>query len=152
MLLKKGDRVEYRAWRDKDGRWCAVLVEKKGEKPQTPNPSPTRQGDGRGGAGGGYKTDRPTQANFRMAVGPDSANKGFLAGRGRGKLIAQSPTPPSPTDRGGEDRGGGVGTEDAGGSHIGGGGGASGAYSNGGTRLPITDLSLFDDDDVDDED
>jgi len=48
--LQKGDHVEYRAWKDSDGRMMAVRVERVKERPR-----PT-------GGGGG---NRATQAHFR---------------------------------------------------------------------------------------
>ncbi|CAN0168243.1 unnamed protein product [Laminaria digitata] len=60
--LQKGDHVEYRAWRDSEGRLMAVRVERARERPR---------GAGAGGGGGGpglnlqRRTDRAAQAHFR---------------------------------------------------------------------------------------
>lgn len=51
--LQKGDLVEYRAWKDSEGRLMAVRVERAKERPRP---------KGGGGSGGGT---RATQAHFR---------------------------------------------------------------------------------------
>lgn len=48
--LQKGDHVEYRAWKDSEGRLMAVRVERVKERPRP------------AGGGGG---NRATQAHFR---------------------------------------------------------------------------------------
>eukprot|EP00752_Nemacystus_decipiens_P003197 g2958.t1 len=66
--LQKGDHVEYRPWKDTEGRLMAVRVERVKERSRP------------AGGGGG---NRATQAHFRMAVGPEEGQTGFAAGRGR---------------------------------------------------------------------
>lgn len=105
--LQKGDHVEYRAWRDSEGRLMAVRVERARERP--------RVAGGGGGGGGGpglnlqRRTDRATQAHFRMAVGPEEGKTGFGAGRGR--PISAADTSMAAAGNGGDatSDGGGVG-------------------------------------------
>ncbi|CAM9379939.1 unnamed protein product [Ectocarpus sp. 6 AP-2014] len=75
--LQKGDHVEYRVWKDTEGRSMAVRVERAKERPRPAG----------GGVGSG---SRSTQAHFRMAVGPEEGKSGFVAGRGRPIVVAES--------------------------------------------------------------
>ncbi|CAM9294013.1 unnamed protein product, partial [Ectocarpus fasciculatus] len=77
QLLAKGDHVEYRVWKDTEGRLMAVRVELAKERPRPAG----------GGVGNG---SRSTQAHFRMAVGPEEGKSGFAAGRGRPIVVAES--------------------------------------------------------------
>ena len=65
--LQKGDHVEYRTWRDHDGKMVAVRVERVKERPRSVGVGGNGNGGiaGGGGPAGQWRTDRATQAHFR---------------------------------------------------------------------------------------